>query len=108
MIGKVKWFNNVKGYGFLGRNDDPGVFVHYSAILGDGYRTLMEGDSVEFEIVQGPKGLAGNRGVGIALTDRLSIGLVRVVSNTQNIVGTAHFLCGASESSHARWRANGF
>jgi cold shock protein len=57
MIGKVKWFNNVKGYGFIGRNDGPDVFVHYSAILGDGYRTLMEGDTVEFEIVQGQRGL---------------------------------------------------
>ena len=57
MIGKVKWFNSVKGYGFLGRDDGPDVFVHYSAILGDGYRTLEEGDSVEFEIVPGPKGL---------------------------------------------------
>ena len=56
MIGKVKWFNNAKGYGFLGREDGPDVFVHYSAILGDGYRSLAEGDSVEFEIVQGPKG----------------------------------------------------
>jgi CspA family cold shock protein len=56
MIGKVKWFNNAKGYGFLGRDDGPDVFVHYSAILGDGYRTLKEGDSVEFEIVEGPKG----------------------------------------------------
>jgi cold shock protein len=57
MVGKVKWFNNVKGYGFIGRNDGSDVFVHYSAILGDGYRTLKEGDSVEFEIVHGPKGL---------------------------------------------------
>jgi CspA family cold shock protein len=56
MIGKVKWFNNAKGYGFLGRDDGPDVFVHYSAILGDGYRTLAEGDPVEFEIIQGPKG----------------------------------------------------
>jgi cold shock protein len=56
MIGKVKWFNNVKGYGFIGRDDGADVFVHYSAILGDGYRTLTEGDSVEFEIVQGSKG----------------------------------------------------
>ncbi len=52
---KVKWFNNSKGYGFIGR-DGPDVFVHYSAIVGDGYRTLQQGDSVEFEIVQGPKG----------------------------------------------------
>jgi CspA family cold shock protein len=54
--GTVKWFNNSKGYGFIGRDDGPDVFVHYSAISGEGYRTLQEGDSVEFEIVQGPKG----------------------------------------------------
>jgi CspA family cold shock protein len=54
--GTVKWFNNSKGYGFIGRDDGPDVFVHYSAIVGDGYRTLQEGDPVEFEIVQGPKG----------------------------------------------------
>jgi len=53
--GTVKWFNNSKGYGFIGREDGPDVFVHYSAIVGDGYRTLQEGDPVEFEIVQGPK-----------------------------------------------------
>ena len=56
MNGNVKWFNNSKGYGFIGRDDGPDVFVHYSAIVGDGYRTLQEGDPVEFEIVQGPKG----------------------------------------------------
>jgi cold shock protein len=54
--GTVKWFNNTKGYGFIGRDDGPDVFVHYSAIVGDGYRTLQEGEAVEFEIVQGPKG----------------------------------------------------
>jgi CspA family cold shock protein len=54
--GTVKWFNNSKGYGFIGRDDGPDVFVHYSAITGEGYRTLQEGDTVEFEIVQGPKG----------------------------------------------------
>src|SRR5271154_2359512 len=54
--GTVKWFNNSKGYGFIGRDDGPDVFVHYSAIVGDGYRSLQEGDAVEFEIVQGPKG----------------------------------------------------
>jgi cold shock protein len=54
--GTVKWFSNSKGYGFIGRDDGPDVFVHYSAITGDGYRTLQEGDAVEFEIVQGPKG----------------------------------------------------
>jgi len=54
--GQVKWFNNSKGYGFIGRTDGPDVFVHYTAIVGDGYRTLNEGDLVEFEIVHGPKG----------------------------------------------------
>lgn len=54
--GKVKWFNNAKGYGFIGRDGGPDVFVHYTAIVGDGYRTLQEGDSVDFEIAQGPKG----------------------------------------------------
>jgi cold shock protein len=57
--GTVKWFNNAKGYGFIGRDDGPDVFVHYSAIVGDGYRSLQEGDIVEFEIVQGAKGPAG-------------------------------------------------
>lgn len=56
MQGQVKWFNNSKGYGFIGRSDGADVFVHYSAIVGEGYRTLKEGDSVEFEIVQGAKG----------------------------------------------------
>ena len=56
MRGRIKWFNNSKGYGFIGRDDGPDVFVHYSAIDGDGYRTLQEGDLVEFEIAPGPKG----------------------------------------------------
>ena len=56
VIGKVKWFNNSKGYGFIGRDDGPDVFVHYTAIVDEGFRTLSEGESVEFEIVQGPKG----------------------------------------------------
>ncbi len=56
VTGRVKWFNNSKGYGFIGRDDGADVFVHYSAITGDGYRTLQEGDTVEFEIVQGQKG----------------------------------------------------
>jgi len=54
--GKVKWFSNEKGYGFIGRDNGADVYVHYSAIMGDGFRTLQEGDQVEFEIVQGPKG----------------------------------------------------
>ncbi len=56
MQDRVKWFNNSKGYGFIGRDDGPDVFVHYTAIVGEGYRTLNEGDAVEFEIVQGSKG----------------------------------------------------
>ena len=54
--GIVEWFNNSKGYGFLGRDDGPDVFVHFSAITGEGYKSLREGDQVEFEIVQGQKG----------------------------------------------------
>ena len=56
VTGKVKWFNNAKGYGFIGRDGGADVFVHYTAIVADGYKTLQEGDSVEFEIVQGQKG----------------------------------------------------
>jgi cold shock protein len=56
MVGKVKWFDNMKGYGFIGRDDGPDVFVHYTAIVSKGYRTLNEGDSVKFEIAPGPKG----------------------------------------------------
>jgi len=54
--GTVKWFNNAKGFGFIGREDGPDVFVHYSAIVGEGFRRLEEGDVVEFEIIQGTKG----------------------------------------------------
>ncbi len=54
--GVVKWLNNAKGYGFLGREDGPDVFVHYSAIQLDGYKSLKEGDEVEFDVIQGTKG----------------------------------------------------
>ena len=56
IIGTVKWFNGTKGYGFLAREDGPDVFVHYSAISGDGYRNLQEGQQVEFTVEQGAKG----------------------------------------------------
>jgi cold shock protein len=56
VTGRVKWFNNSKGYGFIGRDDGADVFVHYSAISGEGYRSLQEGDAVDFEIVEGAKG----------------------------------------------------
>ena len=52
----MKWFNNAKGFGFIGREDGPDVFVHYSAIVGEGFRRLEEGDIVKFEIIQGIKG----------------------------------------------------
>jgi CspA family cold shock protein len=57
ITGTVKWFNAKKGYGFLERPDGPDVFVHFSAIQTDGYRTLVEGQQVEFSVEQGPKGL---------------------------------------------------
>ena len=54
--GKVKWFNNSKGYGFIENEGGGDVFVHYSAIQGDGFKTLNEGEGVEFEVSQGDKG----------------------------------------------------
>lgn len=63
--GTIKWFNEKKGFGFISREDGDDVFVHYSAIEGDGFRTLTEGQRVEFEIQEGPKGLqaANVRGI---------------------------------------------
>ncbi len=55
-IGRVKWFNNAKGYGFIIQEGGPEVFVHYSAIQGEGYKTLVEGQEVQFEIAQSDKG----------------------------------------------------
>ena len=54
--GKVKWFSNVKGFGFIEQEGGQDVFVHYSSIQGEGYKTLEEGDKVTFEIIQGEKG----------------------------------------------------
>ena len=54
--GTVKWFNDSKGFGFIAQESGPDVFVHYSAITGEGFKTLAEGQAVEFEVTQGPKG----------------------------------------------------
>ena len=56
-LGTVKWFNDAKGYGFISRSDGRDVFVHYSSISGEGFRTLNQGQNVEYEEQQGPKGL---------------------------------------------------
>jgi len=55
--GTVKWFNSTKGFGFIQQEDGDDVFVHYQSLVGDGYRTLEEGQKVEFEVTQGEKGL---------------------------------------------------
>ena len=56
MQGKVKWFNKEKGFGFIEQNDGGDVFVHFSAIVQDGFKTLAEGETVEFEVIDGPRG----------------------------------------------------
>jgi CspA family cold shock protein len=58
--GKVKWFNNTKGYGFISRETGDDIFVHHSAIQGSGFKSLNEGDTVEFSVSKGPKGLAAS------------------------------------------------
>jgi CspA family cold shock protein len=55
--GKVKWFNDAKGFGFITQANGPDLFVHHTAIAAEGFRTLTEGEEVEFEVVKGPKGL---------------------------------------------------
>lgn len=57
ITGTVKWFNDAKGFGFIQREGGPDVFVHFSAIAAGGFKSLAEGDKVEFEVVEGPKGL---------------------------------------------------
>lgn len=64
-VGVVKWFNEAKGYGFIQQDNGPDVFVHFSAVKGEGYKTLTEGDRVEFEIVQGDKGFKASNVVKI-------------------------------------------
>ena len=65
--GKVKWFNNNKGYGFIEQPGGSDIFVHYKAILGDGFKTLHEGQVVEFDVKNGPKGLLAENVTKIAL-----------------------------------------
>lgn len=59
--GTVKWFNEAKGYGFIKRETGDDVFVHFKAIQGDGFRTLNEGEKVQFEVERGPKGLQASK-----------------------------------------------
>ncbi|HEX9006894.1 MAG TPA: cold-shock protein [Bacteroidota bacterium] len=59
--GTVKWFNNAKGYGFITRQNGEDLFVHFKSILGEGYKTLKQGEQVEFEVEQGAKGLQAVR-----------------------------------------------
>lgn len=63
--GKVKWFNDSKGYGFITQEGGPDVFVHHTAIMAEGFRTLSEGQTVEFDVIQGPKGLQASNVRGI-------------------------------------------
>jgi len=64
-VGKIKWFSDAKGYGFIEQEGGEDVFVHYTAIQGEGFKTLAEGQAVEFEVVQGPKGLQATKVVKV-------------------------------------------
>ncbi len=65
MKGKIKWFNNEKGYGFIEYTEDEDIFVHYSAIVKDGYKTLNQGDIVEFNLIETTKGLQAQHVVAV-------------------------------------------
>jgi CspA family cold shock protein len=67
--GKVKWFNPRKGYGFIATSDGRDIFVHYSSISSDGYKTLAEGDPVTFDVVEGDKGLRAENVVALAASE---------------------------------------
>ena len=64
--GEIKWFNNAKGYGFVGHESGPDVFVHYSSIQADGYKSLNAGDKVEFDIIKGEKGPQADQVIRVA------------------------------------------
>ncbi len=68
--GEVKWFNNAKGYGFLGHDGGADVFVHFSSVQGEGYKSLKEGDRVTFDIVQGEKGPQAGQVMVVHTPDR--------------------------------------
>jgi CspA family cold shock protein len=65
--GEVKWFNNAKGFGFLGRPEGPDVFCHFSSIQTQGYKSLKEGDQVEFNVIQGEKGPQADQVIRLGL-----------------------------------------
>lgn len=70
MCGRVKWFNNSKGYGFIESEDGEDIFIHYSSILSEGYKTLVEGQYVKFDLVKTAKGLQAKNVVEVKTTDQ--------------------------------------
>lgn len=68
VIGKVKWFNNEKGYGFIEYNDQEDIFVHYSSIRSEGYKTLIEGEKIKFDLVETDKGLQAKNVIELETT----------------------------------------